>query len=145
MSSRQYPARPLLGVGALIIDGTRILLCRRGKAPFAGYWSLPGGLVEIGERVVDALRREVREETGLEIETDQVAEVFERITPDADGRIEYHYVLIDYLCRVTGGTLQAGDDAAEVQWFERTELATLKLTPGSLGVIEKVFDFALER
>lgn len=145
MNSRQYPARPLLGVGALILDGSRILLCCRGKDPFAGYWSLPGGLVEIGERVVDALRREVREETGLDVETDQVAEVFERITPGADGRIEYHYVLIDYLCRVTGGTLQAGDDAADVRWFHRAELATLKMTPGTLGVIEKVFDFALER
>ena len=101
--------------------------------------------MEIGERVVDALKREVLEETGLDVETDQVAEVFERITPDAEGRIEYHYVLIDYLCRVKGGALKAGDDAAEVQWFERTELATLKLTPGSLGVIEKVFDFALDR
>jgi 8-oxo-dGTP diphosphatase len=115
-------------------------LCRRGKAPFAGYWSLPGGLVEIGERVVDALKREVTEETGLTVETDQVAEVFERITPDPAGRVQYHYVMVDYLCRVTGGTLKAGDDA----WFERTELSHLHLTPGTLEVIERTFDFAGE-
>jgi len=132
----------LLGVGALILDGSRIVLCQRGKDPFRGYWSLPGGLVEIGERVVDALTREVREETGLDIETDQVAEVFERITPDAAGRVEYHYVMIDYLCRVKGGTLRAGDDAAAVGWFERADLPKVQLTPGSLDVIERVFDYA---
>ena len=142
MSSRQYPDRPLLGVGALILDGQKILLCRRGKQPFQGYWSLPGGLVELGERVVDALLREVREETGLEIATDQVAEVFERITPDAAGRTQYHYVMVDYLCRVTGGTLNAGDDAAAVRWFHRAELPLLQMTPGTLEVIERTFDYA---
>ncbi|MBY0375576.1 MAG: NUDIX hydrolase [Bryobacteraceae bacterium] len=132
----------MLGVGALIIEQRRVLLCRRGKEPLKGYWSLPGGAVETGERVVDALKREVREETGLEIETNFVAEVFERITPDAEGRIEYHYVLLDYLCRVVGGELAAGDDAAEVAWFERAELPDLLITPGSLAVIEKAFELA---
>ena len=134
---------PILGVGALIIEQRRVLLCRRGKEPLKGYWSLPGGAVEIGERIIDALKREVREETGLEIETNMVAEVFERITPDAEGRIEYHYVLIDYLCRVTGGELVAGDDAAAVAWFEREELAGLEITPGSLAIIDKAFDLAI--
>lgn len=129
-------------MGALIIEQRRVLLCRRGKEPLKGYWSLPGGAVEAGERVVDALKREVREETGLEIETNFVAEVFERITPDAEGRIEYHYVLLDYLCRVVGGELAAGDDAAEVAWFERAELPGLLITPGSLAVIEKAFELA---
>jgi ADP-ribose pyrophosphatase YjhB (NUDIX family) len=129
-------------VGALIIEQRRVLLCRRGKEPLKGYWSLPGGAVETGERVVEALKREVREETGLEIETNFVAEVFERITPDAEGRIEYHYVLLDYLCRVVGGELAAGDDAAEVAWFERAELPDLLITPGSLAVIEKAFELA---
>lgn len=129
-------------MGALIIEQRRVLLCRRGKEPLKGYWSLPGGAVETGERVVDALKREVREETGLEIETNFVAEVFERITPDAEGRIEYHYVLLDYLCRVVGGELAAGDDAAEVAWFERAELPDLLITPGSLAVIEKAFELA---
>jgi ADP-ribose pyrophosphatase YjhB (NUDIX family) len=123
----------------LIFDQSRILLCRRGKEPYLNYWSLPGGLVEVGERVADALRREVREETGLQVETNLIAEVFERITPDAEGRVEYHYVLIDYLCRVTGGELRAGDDAAEVRWFERGDLDDLLLTPGTLKVIERAW------
>lgn len=140
--TRHYPDRPLLGVGALILDGENILLCQRGKPPFQHYWSLPGGLVELGERVVDALIREVKEETGLDVATDQVAEVFERITPDAQGRIEYHYVMVDYLCRVTGGRLQSGDDAQQVQWFARHQLPQLLLTPGTLDVIERTFDYA---
>ena len=126
----------------MIIEQRRVLLCRRGKEPLKGYWSLPGGAVEIGERVIDALKREVREETGLEVETNMVAEVFERITPDAEGRVEYHYVLLDYLCRVVGGELAAGDDAAEVAWFEREELGALAITPGSLAVIERAFELA---
>ena len=110
--SRRYPDRPFLGVGALIVDGPNILLCRRGKEPYLGYWSLPGGAVELGEPVVEALLREVREETGLEVSIVRLAEIYERIAPDAEGRTEYHFVLLDYLCRVESGKLKAGDDAA---------------------------------
>lgn len=138
--SRRYPERPFLGVGAIIVDAGRVLLCRRGKQPYLGYWSIPGGAVETGEPIIEALRREVREETGLEIAIIQLAEVFERITPDAEGRTEYHYVLIDYLCRVESGTLVAGDDAAEVRWFARAELASLEMTPGTLDVIERTLN-----
>lgn len=138
--SRRYPDRPFLGVGAIIVDAGRVLLCRRGKQPYLGYWSIPGGAVEAGEPIIEALRREVREETGLEVEIVRLAEVFERITPDADGRTEYHYVLIDYLCRFESGTLVAGDDAAEVRWFARAELASLEITPGSLDVIERTLN-----
>jgi 8-oxo-dGTP diphosphatase len=135
--SRRYPDRPFLGVGAIIIDAGRVLLCRRGKQPYLGYWSLPGGAVELGEPVAEALRREVREETGLEVAIVRLAEIYERITPDVEGRTEYHYVLLDYLCRVESGTLVAGDDAAEVRWFARAELASLEMTPDSLPVIER--------
>src|SRR5260370_160495 len=97
--SRRYPERPVLGVGALIIlEDDRILLVERGNEPLKGYWSLPGGAVETGESLRDGVKREILEETGLTIEPMQVVEIFERIMADADGRTEYHYVLIDYLC-----------------------------------------------
>src|SRR5262245_25593591 len=113
---RRYPKRPVVGIGALIFHGGRILLAQRGKDPLKGWWSLPGGAVETGETLHDAVRREVREETGLEIAPVRMFEIFERIMRDADGVPEYHFVLIDYVCKVTGGTLCAGDDVAHVAW-----------------------------
>jgi 8-oxo-dGTP diphosphatase len=104
-----------------------------------GYWSLPGGIVETGETLDAAVRRETLEETGLVIEPLLIVEVFERIMPDADGRIEYHYVLIDYLCEATGGSLQADDDVSQARWFPKHSLAELRLTEGTLPVIEKAF------
>jgi ADP-ribose pyrophosphatase YjhB (NUDIX family) len=137
--SRRYPPRPVLGVGALIIENSRILLVERAREPLKGWWSLPGGVVETGERLEDALRREVREETGLEVEGVQLLEVFERIMPDSDGKTEYHYVLMDYVCHPAGGTLCAGDDAGRAQWFNEAEIDGLKLTEGTAGVIRKAF------
>ena len=136
---RSYPARPILGVGGLILDGDSILLVQRGKEPLRGYWSLPGGAVETGERLADALRREVREETGLEVEILQLFEVFERILPDDAGTARHHYVLIDYLCRVTAGEARPGDDAIDVRWISRVDLDRYEITPGTLAVIEKAF------
>jgi 8-oxo-dGTP diphosphatase len=112
----------------------------RGKAPLKGYWSLPGGVVEPGEPLADAIRREVLEETGLDVRPLSVFEIFERIMRDAKGNPEYHYVLIDYLCKVTGGTLNAADDASRVRWVTRRQLAGYKLTDGTLAVIERAFD-----
>lgn len=105
-----------------------------------GYWSLPGGVLETGETLKEGIRREVVEETGLVVEPVAVAEIFERIMPDAEGRTEYHYVLIDYLCEVTGGSLCSGDDCSAVRWFAMSELPGLVLTAGTLGVIEKVYE-----
>ena len=137
--SRQYPPRPVLGVGALIVEGPRILLVERGHEPLKGYWSLPGGAVETGERLEDAMRREVREETGLEVSVVCLLEVFERIMHDDAGRPEYHYVLMDYLCHPAGGTLAAADDASRVAWFTEEEIGGLKITEGTPAVIEKAF------
>lgn len=137
--NRQYPRHPLLGVGALIFEGDRILMAQRGKQPLMGLWSLHGGLVETGESLADAIRREVREETGLEVQPLGVLEIFERIMRDAQGAAEYHYVLIDYVCRPTGGALCAGDDACRAEWVRRRDLKKLEITEGTLAVIEKGF------
>jgi 8-oxo-dGTP diphosphatase len=130
----------VLGVGALVFDSDRILLAERGREPLKGCWSLPGGVVETGETLVAGICREVLEETGLIVETQGVAEIFERIMRDDQGRAEYHYVLIDYFCRVTGGVLCAGDDCSAAQWFTIKELPGLQLTAGTLGVIEKAYE-----
>jgi len=138
-AGRRYPRHPLLGVGALIFDGDRILMAERGGEPLKGWWSLPGGLVETGESLEAAIRREVREETGLEVRPLGVVEIFERIMRDAQGAAEYHYVLIDYICRVLGGVPRAGDDVSRVEWVARRDLAQLRITEGTLAVIEKGF------
>ena len=120
----------------MILDGSRILLVERGGEPLAGYWSLPGGGVETGERLEDAIVREVLEETGLMVSVESIATIFERIMPDATGACEYHYVLIDFYCTVRGGTLQAGSDSSGARWFALDELTGLRLTEGTLAVIE---------
>jgi 8-oxo-dGTP diphosphatase len=115
-------------------------LAKRGGEPLRGYWSLPGGALETGETLDSGVRREVLEETGLHVVTEGIAEVFERIMPDAEGRAEYHYVLIDYFCRITAGEPCPGDDCSAVQWFAISELPSLLLTEGTLGVIEKAYE-----
>jgi ADP-ribose pyrophosphatase YjhB (NUDIX family) len=137
--NRRYPRHPLLGVGALILERDRILMAERGGEPLKGWWSIPGGLVETGESLEEAICREVREETGLRVRPLGVVKVFERIMRDSKGAAEYHYVLIDYLCRITGGTLRAGDDVSRVEWVRRRDLAGMRITEGTLGVIEKTF------
>lgn len=130
---------PLVGVGGIIFEGDRILMAQRGKPPLQGWWSLPGGALEAGEILADAVAREVLEETGLVVKPLRVFEIFERILRDAAGRPEYHYVLIDYVCQVTGGELRPGDDVCRVEWMRLDELRPLPITEGTLGVIERAF------
>ena len=134
-NGRRYPVRPVLGVGALIYDRGRILLVERGNPPLAGYWSLPGGGVEAGERLEDAVIREVFEETGLNVTAGPIATIFERIIPDDTKRCEYHYVLIDFYCAIQGGALRPGDDSRSVAWFDLGALDSLLLTQGTLEII----------
>lgn len=136
---RRYPKRPFLGIGALIFRRNRILLAQRGKQPLLGWWSLPGGVLETGETLEDGIRREVREETGLEVKPLEIATVFERIIPDAKGRTEYHYVLIDYVCRVIGGEAQPATDVSALAWVAEDDLESYRLTEGTLPVIREAF------
>lgn len=123
----------------MIFEDGRILLVERGKEPLKGYWSLPGGIVETGEKLEEGIRREVAEETGLDVEPYFMFEIFERIIPDAEGKPEYHYVLIDYLCRRLSGEPAAASDVSRVAWVSERELRDYRLTEGTLGVIERAF------
>jgi 8-oxo-dGTP diphosphatase len=124
---REYPENPLIGVGAVIVEADRVLLIRRGTAPLLGEWSLPGGVLECGETLREAVVREAQEETGLIVEPGEMLGVYERVIRDDEKRVRYHYVLIDFLCRASGGDLKAGSDAADVRWFTRNELPALNL------------------
>lgn len=134
---REYPNAPLIGVGAVILDGNRVVLARRGNQPSAGDWSIPGGLVHLGETLTEAVIREAFEETGLQVEPLKLVELLERIFPDENGKIRHHYVLADYSCRVAGGTLHAGSDATEVTWADASTLEDFNLAPAALRVIRK--------
>jgi 8-oxo-dGTP diphosphatase len=134
---REYPERPLVGVGAVIVEKNRVLLIRRGTAPLLGEWSLPGGVLECGETLREAVVREAREETGLVVETGEMLGVYERLIRDDEGRVRYHYVLIDFLCRPVAGDLSAGSDAADVRWFTRDELPALNLARDANDVVLK--------
>jgi 8-oxo-dGTP diphosphatase len=138
-SSRQYPPHPLLGVGAIIFEGDAVLLVERAGEPLKGWWSIPGGLVETGETLEAATQREVREETGLLVEVVSRFDLFERIMRDAEGRAEYHYVLVDYICRVTGGALQPGDDVSRVEWVPCARLDKYKVTSGTVAAVKRAY------
>jgi 8-oxo-dGTP diphosphatase len=140
---RDYPDRPIVGVGAVIIDKRRVLLIKRGSPPLMGEWSLPGGVVELGETLRAAAEREAMEETGLLVKAGEVIEVLDRIVPDKAGAPQYHYVLIDFLCIVHGGELRAGGDAADARWAGEDELAEYKLEQPAVEVIKKGFEWSL--
>jgi ADP-ribose pyrophosphatase YjhB (NUDIX family) len=138
MLQREFPLAPLVGVGAVVVDQGRVLLVQRGTEPAKGRWSIPGGLIDVGESLHEAVIREVREETGLFIEPLELVELLDRIHRHGD-RVRYHYVIADYLCRVTGGTLLAASDADAVRWVERAEWnshSALQIEPITARVIE---------
>lgn len=136
---REFPQTPLIGVGAVVVHDGRVLLVCRGSEPLKGHWTLPGGLLELGESVVEGVAREVREETGLIVDPIELVELVDRIHRES-GRVRYHYLIADYLCRMTGGELCAASDAEAVRWVERAEWTShsaLALDPITVRVIEK--------
>ena len=142
---REFPLVPLVGVGAVVVHEGRVLLVRRGHEPLKGQWSLPGGLLELGESITDGVVREVKEETGLMVEPVELVELLDRIHRDGE-RVRYHYVIADYLCRVVGGELKAASDADEARWVERGEWnshSALGLDSVTVSVIETGWQQAL--
>lgn len=140
MTGREYPARPVVGVGAILFDKNRVLLIRRGHAPMRGEWSLPGGALEVGETLREGVKREVLEETGLVVEPVAMVEVLDRIARDEAGQVQYHYVLVDFLCRVTGGKAACASDAIDLRWAEIGELEMV--APFTREVILKAWKMA---
>ncbi len=140
--SRAFPDRPIVGVGAVIVDAERVVIVRRGRPPLQGEWSLPGGAVDVGETLASAVQREVLEETGLVVDVGAIVDVLDRIHMNHDGRVEYHYVLIDYLCSVIGGELEAQSDAADARWVSRAQLPAFGVSAAAIAVIDKAFALA---
>jgi len=133
----EYPSRPIVGVGGVVVRGRRALIIKRAHEPRRGEWSIPGGTVELGERLVDAVRRELREETGLEVEVGRVLEMFDRIHRDADGRVRYHFVIVDYLCEAPDGDAVAGSDAEAIAWVRADELDAYGVNAHAASVIKR--------
>ena len=147
---REFPEGPILGVGAIVVDRGRVLLVQRGREPSKGEWSLPGGMLELGEPLQEGVKREVEEETGFQVEALELIELIDRIVresgPEGE-RVRYHYVIADYLCQIVGGSLCAASDAAGVRWIERAEWnsqSALVLDPLTVRVIEKGWQRARE-
>ena len=142
---REYPERPVVGVGGAVIANGRALLVRRGNPPAEGEWSIPGGLLEVGETLVEGVRRELEEETGIRVKVHEVIDVFERVSLDGEGKTQYHYVVLDYFCESAGGDARPGSDVTEVAWVPEAELVHYSLAATARQVIEKAFRIARHR
>jgi 8-oxo-dGTP diphosphatase len=143
--SREYPDRPVVGVGGVVIADGRVLLIRRGSPPLEGEWSIPGGTLECGETLIEGVHRELREETNLEVRVGELIEVFERIFPDGTGKLKYHFVILDYLCEQVRGEARAGSDVTDVAWADEKGLEKYALTPTATRVIRRAFEMARRR
>jgi ADP-ribose pyrophosphatase YjhB (NUDIX family) len=141
---REYPERPIIGVGGVVISDGRVLLVRRGSPPLQGQWSIPGGILESGETLMEGVRRELAEETGMDVQVRTLIEVFERIDRDPSGKTQYHFVVLDYLCEPAPGIARAGSDVSEVAWAAPFELEKYSLTEIAGRVIRKAFELVGE-
>jgi ADP-ribose pyrophosphatase YjhB (NUDIX family) len=136
---REYPDRPIVGVGGVVVHRQRALLIRRGCEPHKGQWSIPGGMLELGEELADGVRRELKEETGLDVEPLQMVAVFDRITREGK-RVKYHYVIVDYVCRLKRGQLKPASDVLDARWVRREEMPQYHLSEMATKVILKAFE-----
>ena len=141
---REYPERPIIGIGGVVISDGRVLLVRRAGPPLQGRWSIPGGILEVGETLIEGVRRELAEETGIDVQVRTLIDVFERIDRDPSGKTLYHFVVLDYLCEAVRGAAQAGSDVTEVAWSAPSELGKYALTEIASRVIRKAFELAGE-
>lgn len=141
---REYPRHPIVGVGGVVIRRNCVLLIRRGREPLKGEWSIPGGMLELGESLTDGVKREVLEETGLRVRPLETLTVFDRVQKNGD-RVRYHYVIVDYLCHPTGGRLKSGSDVLDARWVKREELPAYRITPKAAAVIADAFEWLAER
>jgi 8-oxo-dGTP diphosphatase len=132
----------MVGVGGVVISNGRALLIRRGGPPLEGQWSIPGGMLEVGETLLEGVRRELLEETGIEVRVGELVDVFERINLDGDGKTRYHFVVLDYLCEAMSGETRAGSDVTDVAWAAPMELANYSLSETATRVILKAFQMA---
>ncbi len=143
--NREYPARPVVGVGGVVIRDDRALLVRRGSEPLKGEWSIPGGTLELGETILEGVARELREETGLDVRVIELIEVFERIFPGDGQRPRYHFVILDYLCEAPEGAARPGSDVTDIAFARQEELDRYHLTPTATRVLKKAFAMARAR
>jgi mutator protein MutT len=139
---REYPERPIIGIGGVVISDGCVLLARRSRPPLQGQWSIPGGILEVGETLIEGVRRELAEETGIEVRVRNLIDVFERIDRDPSGKMHYHFVVLDYLCEAVQGNARAGSDVSEVAWAAPSELKNYSLTETASRVILKAFELA---
>jgi 8-oxo-dGTP diphosphatase len=139
---REYPDAPLVGIGAVIVERGRVVLVKRGHLPLLGEWSIPGGALELGETVREAVIREAREETGLDVEPMALLGVYDRVVRDENGGVRYHYVLVDFLCRRVSGELRAASDCEEAQWFAAQEAADILSREDTQEVVRLGFEQA---
>jgi ADP-ribose pyrophosphatase YjhB (NUDIX family) len=137
---REYPDRPIVGVGGVVVHRQRALLIRRGCEPLKGQWSIPGGVLELGEELAEGVRRELKEETGLEVEPLEIIAAFDRITRQGK-RVKYHYVIVDYVCRLKRGRLKPASDVVDARWVRRADLPKYHLTEMATKVILESFRF----
>ncbi len=141
---REFPDRPIVGVGGVVIHRQRALLIRRGCEPLKGQWSIPGGMLELGEDLAEGVRRELKEETGLDVDPLQIVAAFDRITREGE-RVKYHYVIVDYVCRLKGGILKPASDVTDARWVRREEMPQYNLTEMATKVILESFEVMRKR